>query len=309
MGCVIEALLNLMSRALEGIQSLPFGVHLLVGLAMAAGLVLWLAGQRMLKPLVVTVVTLMLGAIGGLVVPSTTWGQSLTPWHGLGMGAVVGLLIGLLLYRSAMAVGFGVVLGLLLPMLAATILHYYPVAGSDGEKAALTFIDDAKVREFSNRREFVIVRAAYQDKAAGLENGTIVEKLPENLKPAAESIGTFWTNLTRSVRESWAELPGSHQAIVALSAVIGLATGVVTGLMMPAWASASATSMFGAAIWMSCFVWLSNAFGAPWKSALDRGPHQWLIAWAVAALVGLIVQWRFGRRVKAGGGQPKPAAA
>ncbi|MFN7022262.1 MAG: hypothetical protein ACK4WH_13170 [Phycisphaerales bacterium] len=301
---MIEALLGLMSRALEGIQDLPLGVHLLIGLAMAAGLVLWLAGQKVLKPLVVTLLTLLGGVIGGLAVPASVWGQSLSPWHGIGMGALVGLLVGLLLYRSAMAVGFGVVLGALMPLGAATILHYYPLAAPDEKPGGVSLIDEPRWRDAAGDPGFVVVRAVYQDKAAALAETPI----PENLKPAAECIGTFWNNLTESIKRGWSELPGSHQAIVALSGVVGLAGGILTGLAMPAWASAAATSMFGAAVWMSCFVWLCNAFGAPWKQALDRSAPQWLAAWAVAAVVGLVVQWRMGRRSK---GKPSgaPAAA
>lgn len=312
---VIEALLTLMSRVLEGIQSLPWGVHALVALGMAAGLVLWLIGQRVLKPLVVTLVVLAGGTIGGLLVPSTSWGASLTPWHGIGLGIVAGLLIGLLLYRSAMALGFGVVLGLLLPLGAAAILEAYPLAAPNRSVPAAKggWVETERLakglgtRSGAHEAEFAILSAAWQDKAATVEKDAeaIVEKMPENLKPAAERIGEFWSGLTSKVGESWRGLPGTHQAILALCGAIGLATGIITGLMLPGWASATVTSMFGAAVWLPCFVWLSNAMGAPWMARLDRSAMQWLGIWGAASVVGLIVQWYFGRR----SGKGKQSAA
>lgn len=315
-GVVFEALLNLMSRALDGIGSLPWGIHLVVALGMAAGLVLWLAGQKVIKPLVVTLIAALGGLVGGLVVPSTAWGASFSAWHGIGMGAVAGLLVGLLLYRSALAVGFGVVLGILLPLGAATILSYYPLAGASagGGEAAAWSGEDLEARAgrlvrgamAEDELAFQIVRAGWQgERAADDEAAPLVEELPENLKPAADAISECWQDAKTSIAAEWSELPGAHRLIVLLCGAVGLATGVIAGLALPGWAAAAVTAMFGAAVWMSCLVWLSNAFSAPWRGLLDRTAPQWLAAWAVAAVIGLVIQ----RRMRRKGRKPAPAAA
>jgi hypothetical protein len=122
------------------------------------------------------------------------------------------------------------------------------------------------------------------------------ERMADNLRPAAERIDSFWRTLTERASESWGQMPGPHRAIVLVCAAVGLATGVITGLALPGWAAAMVTSMFGAAVWMPCLVWLSNALGAPWRALFDRSPAQWLAAWAIAAVIGLIAQRRFARR-------------
>lgn len=323
---MFEALLNLMSRALEGLSSIPWGVHAAVALAMAVGLVIWLVGQRMVKSLLVGLAAVIGAGLGGLLVPSTSWGASLSVWHGLGVGAIAGLIVGLLLYRSAMAVGFGVVMGAALPLAAATVLQFYPMSGETGRVAAehwgefeqavgewervsvspslgsVGAVDLGRVR---------ISPASFMDDP--VETASVTEALenaPENLRPAAEAISAAWASATARVREGWEQLPSPHRAIVGFAGVLGLAGGVILGLIMPACAAAGVTSLFGSAIWLPSFVWLSNAMSAPWKQSLDRSPATWLGIWVGAAVLGMIVQWTgvLGSSKKPTG-KPAPAAA
>lgn len=280
-----------MSRALEGLNGLPWGVHLMVTLFMAVGLIVWLTGERMLKPLVVAAAAAIGGVLGALVVPSTSWGASMTIWHGVGLGLAGGLIVGLLLFRSAMAVGFGVVLGALLPLIAASALQFYSTDAGP-ESAA---------------RESSTVLAHFQTQKA--DSKVDLQKVPENLRPAAERIGEFWTRFTAELGERWSRMPGSHHAIILMAAAIGLAAGVIGGLSMPRWAGGAVASMFGAGLWLPSFVWLSNALQAPWKQAMDRSPAEWLVIWAGVALLGMIAQWSGLTGGKKKKPAPKPAAA
>lgn len=283
-----------MSRALDGLNSLPWGVHLMVTLFMAVGLILWLTGERMLKPLVVAGAAALGGLIGSLVTSSTGWGASLTVWHGIGLGVIGGFIVGLLLFRSAMAVGFGLVLGLLLPLIAATSLRAY----SGGDATAQADINLQPVVELARFDRL-------QDAAPKID----VEQVPDNLKPIAERVGECWNTLSGEVSTQWRSMPSSHQAIVLMAAAIGLAGGVIAGLSMPKWAGGAVSSMFGAALWLPSMVWLSNAFHAPWREQFDRSPGQWLLIWAGVTALGMIAQWlglTGGRKKKPA---PKPAPA
>jgi hypothetical protein len=322
---VFEALLNLMSRALEGLNSLPWGIHAAVALAMVAGLVLWLAGQRVLKPMMVAGVALLGATIGGLIVPSTSWGAELTVWHGLGAGLIAGTILGLLVYRSAMALGFGVVLGAALPLIAASVLQFYPISGQADEAAwapaeeawqQVTALGDrapeaSEVGAWSGGIR--VLGVSWMDDAENAAQAVERElaeepSVPANLAPTAERISTAWSTATSEVRSQWETLPRPHQAVVGLAGVIGLAGGVIAGLSMPAWASAMVTALFGAAIWLPAFVWLSNAMGAPWRAQFDRSPAAWLAIWAAVALVGMVVQWS-GVLKKKPAAKPKAAPA
>lgn len=344
---MFESLLAHMSRALEGLSSLPWGVHALVAVGMAVGIVLWLIGQRVLKPLLVTGLVILGGLVGALVIPSSGWGASLSVAHAAGIGAVGGLLIGLLLYRSAMAVGFGIVLGAALPLIAASVLQFYPIAegGGGAVERHAAWLRDSSSSAAASAWERIstaplggalpsharIISASWMDdgasdagsgagtpspaatgpraKDAAPRAGASPEFIPPNLRPAAERIGEAWSGASTRAREEWESLPDAHRAIIGLAGVLGLAGGVVLGLVMPAWAGSAVSALFGASIWLPCFVWLSNAMSAPWRGLLDRSPASWLAIWGAVALVGIIFQWRTraSRKARAAAAAPVPA--
>jgi hypothetical protein len=294
---VFEALLNLMSRALEGLSALPWGVHLLVALFMAVGLVLWLAGERFIKPVVILAAALIGGLVGALIIPSTGWGASFSIWHAIGIGLISGTVVGLLLFRSAMAVGFGVVLGALFPLIAASALQ-----ASSTQTAHAAPLD-------TWHSSLVRFDAADSAAQAGLELD--IEKVPPNLRPAAERISHFWGTFSQELSSQWQTLPAPHRGIILMAAALGLATGVICGLSMPKWASGGVSAMFGAGLWLPAFVWLSNALQTPWRTQLDLPPLHWLGVWGVVALLGMIAQWSgiLGKKQKKPAAKPAAAPA
>lgn len=299
-----EALVESMSRALQGLSDLPWVVHVVVALAMAAGIVLWLTGERLLKPLTIVMCALVGGAIGFLLIPITPWstaqGGTLTHWHGLGCGAFIGALAGLLMFRSAIALGCGVVFGLLLPMLAAGLLGL--TRGGDSPPPA----PEATGSGVSALMERV------ENGAVGQAANAAVDRLPESAQPAAESVRGFLTSASAKADETWSTLPALHRGVILLSAALGLAGGVIMGLSMPGWACGAVSSLFGAAVWLACFVWMSNAMQLPWRESLDRPTLQWLVIWSIAGVIGTGVQWsgllaRRAPREKAKSAQPAAA--
>lgn len=298
-----EALVESMSRALQGLSDLPWVVHVVVVLAMAAGIVLWLTGERLLKPLTIVMCALVGGAIGFLLIPITPWstaqGGTLTYWHGLGCGAFVGALAGLLMFRSAIALGCGVVFGLLLPMLAAGLL-------------GLTRGGDTPATGSPTAGSVSALMERVEQGAVGQAANAAVDKLPESAQPAAESVRGFLTGASAKADETWSTLPALHRGVILLCAAIGLAGGVIMGLSMPGWACGAVSSLFGAAVWLACFVWMSNAMQLPWRAALDRPTLQWLAIWSIAGVIGMGVQWsgllaRRTPREKAKSAQPAAA--
>lgn len=365
----LESIIHIMSRALEGLGSLPWGVHAVVALAMAAGLVVWLTGQRWVRPIVVILgagVGAMLGsfaaplfsglASSGLdtsglnasslsdaasTIGSGTGGDAAFVYRGLLIGLVVGAVAGLLLYRSAMALALGVVMGALLPLAAATVLHFWPL--STGPGSASERVEDqasawrahgsAWTDEVSDRASTKYADAERENPLLGVGRIVLASRWSEDrdrgasgendadngqtpsiaaLAKPGERVRAFAQQVATRANEEWNTLPASHQAIIAICAILGLACGVIAGMMMPKWGATACTAMFGSAVWLVCFVWLSNAMGAPWRAMLDHGPVTWLCVWGGAAFTGMIAQWTgfFAPRKKpASGPKPAPAAA
>jgi hypothetical protein len=258
-------------------------------------------------------------------------------YQGLLAGLVVGALAGLLLFRSAMALALGVVLGALLPLTAATVLHFRPLTQEAGERVAIGQRHAAErvatvsenVAQRIEHEQLAAIGLAVTGRGMGLTGWTALAqmgsspsgdsesdsaggRLPESMRAPAERVRAFTDQLIVASKDEWNSIPDAHRAIILVSGVIGLAAGVILGLMMPAWGAASCTAMFGASVWISAFIWLSNAFSTPWRTQLDRGPSFWLAVWAGASVIGMIVQWSgvlTPRKKKAAAPAPKPAPA
>lgn len=293
-----------MSHALEGLGSLPGGIHAAVAIMLAAGLVVWLMGQRFVKHVVVVLGAAVGAILGFLLTPmligSSTAGAG-TLYQGLLVGLFVGAIIGLLMFRSAMALALGVVGGVLLPLAAASVLHFWPLSsetaksvagGQAGWSATLaTYSRETRLLSHSPLLSVGDAEPATTLLLASLEDKAESAKLLEPLKEPAHRVRAFVDQVRERTDAEWSQVPAAHKAIIVLAAAIGLAGGVILGLRSPTWGAAACTSMFGSAVWLAALVWLSNAMSAPWKAALDRGPVVWLCIWGVAALVGMIVQW------------------
>ncbi|MBY0307251.1 MAG: hypothetical protein K2Q09_00775 [Phycisphaerales bacterium] len=113
---------TLASHLPDALADLPWLVQVPVALALVAGLVLWLAGRRLLRPVTIMVGLGVGGLIGFLVLPVVLPGLGLSPYLGLIAGAASGLTTALLLYQVATAVTFGSALGAGCGIAAAAVL-------------------------------------------------------------------------------------------------------------------------------------------------------------------------------------------
>ncbi len=355
----VEGLLERMNEIFDAARSLPWGMHALVAVALLGGLALWLVGQSILKPLIVTLCTIVGGAVGLMLLPSFGLGE-LRSYELIGLGLVGGLVVGLVVYRSAMALAFGVVLGTLAPLAAAAYLDFrathfdsmseteHASASSawfsetgrwamDRTEAARAWGDDARrrvetVRPFmgfiqpasyqgeegpgddpapsrSRVREAIDAlrnNPAYQanipsdrDANADTEPGRFLGDSSDARASFDDSTGgtvgaavkQFIGDATAKLGERWRSRSADQQAVIAGAGVIGLGLGVTIGLWMPAWGAGAVTAMFGSAVWLAAFSWLSGATSMPWRYALERTPGEWLGIWAGCAFLGACIQW------------------
>ena len=97
-----------LETCLAAAQGLPLGVHLLVGAGFVAGMILWLAGGRVVQPAFVVLGSLGGAWIGAMVLPgvvnTATVGGLPAVYAGLAGGLVAGLVISLVAFKIAMGV-------------------------------------------------------------------------------------------------------------------------------------------------------------------------------------------------------------
>lgn len=107
----------------SALQSLPWGLHALVVLALIAGLVLWLVGRQVLRPTTIFL-SCVTGAVGGFILwPVLARDSGVSPYVGMGVGLALGLLLGFALYRLTTAAAFGIMAAAAFALLTATGFH------------------------------------------------------------------------------------------------------------------------------------------------------------------------------------------
>lgn len=121
-GALSMAQFTLAAHLPDALQSLPWLVNVPVALALIAGLILWLAGRRLIRPVTILVGLGLGGLVGFLVLPILMPGFALSPYLGLAAGAAGGLTVALLLYQVATAITFGSAIGAGCGVMAAAIL-------------------------------------------------------------------------------------------------------------------------------------------------------------------------------------------
>lgn len=288
-----------LDAAAKALAGAPWAIHALVSLATVCGLVLWLSGAKLLKPMIIILGGLAGAAAGFIVAPAFgAAAQAGAPnpagAYGLLLGVPAGALVGAVLYRSATAVALGVALAAAAPLCTAGFMHLHVSPNGQIVSTATTAAaerggTDSGPIPLAEILDFQLPRSLPTD-------------LPEQLQPAADRAKEAIHAAAANIEQRLAAIPGQQRALLVLSSLAGLALGIVIGLMAPAWAAGACAAMLGSALWLGGAAWLSSSLGAPWAQAggaLDRPPMQWLTIWAAAAVLGLCFQgfwaWRRGK--------------
>lgn len=271
----------------SSVQNLPWVAHAVVGASLVAGLIMWLSGGKLLKPMFCVLGALVGGSIGFLLLPQAT-GSLLTvpsPYVGLGVGAVIGLIAGISLFRFAVAISTAVAFGIGGLLISSTYLHLTVSLRSPPPVGVTT----AAIGPPKSREPAQSLTQAGQ------------RVLDEGVRPVAESVRVFVSDNTERLKFQWSE-QNEHNKVVVGVATLGAALfGFFISLFAPRRSTSLATALVGSAIVLGSAVWLLRAFDAPGNKYLDQGPMVWLSAWIIAAILGLAVQVRAG-------GSPKPAS-
>jgi hypothetical protein len=291
-----DAILKPLDSAIQAIQSQPWGIHLVVGSLLIFGLLLWVFGRRLLRPLAALIGGGLGGVTGYVLLPTTFPDSGLSPYFGMLAGLVIGLLLALFLFKVATAAAFGVAVGIAAMMISTGVLArtstppaLNPSAGQRVADAVKEAIDGA------------LAPASAEEPAA---TATPAEKYP-NLEPLTKAVRELARTARAEVAERWRSIPDAHKPWVGLSGAGGLLVGFLLGFLMPKWSSEIVTGLLGAAIWLAAGVWLWHAFALPGSESLTRvAPMGWALVWGFAGVLGALLQAKLTQKKK-----PEPAPA
>jgi hypothetical protein len=296
-----ESILQLLDSTIAAARSLPLGVHALPIVGLLAGVVLWIWGKRVLKPITVVLGVLIGSTLGLLLAPSLSVPDLAGmpgPYVGLVSGGFLGLLISLILFRFSMGFAAAIALGL------AGFLAGMIALSQSGQLQPLKPEAAERVTKLSAQAAEITSRLGESIKSIpGLRDGGI--KPATDAADLASTVRAFVDDLSADIVERWDAMTPRARLILFGGTLLGWMLGLAIGLAAPKSTSAAVTACLGSALWMFCAVTLAQVHNLAVPPALADRPMMWAGAWLIASIAGIVIQAALTKRR----GKPAQVAA
>lgn len=264
----------LLQQADVAIRALPAAMHVLMGSVFTSGLVLLFFGAKVVKPIFVLVMGLGAGMIGAFLPPLLGYeqvGELPAVYLGLGFGVVVGTLLGITLYRFAIAAAGG--MAFLGAAVVGTLVY---LSGVPGALPPIPASASTGPRESNGSVR--LDTSALQDPAGALED-------------ASARVREFAHGVGAEVLALWEATPTQTRLMLVGGALGGWLFGFALGVIMPKRTAALMTALGGAALVVACGAWNLHALDTPLaQKVAGASIKTWAGAWGGLAVVGFMVQ-------------------
>lgn len=267
------------------IAGLPVGVHALVAAGMLTGLVLWLKGERVLKPAFLVLGAVLGAGLGSVGLPAAHPEpiQNIpSVYVGMGGGAIVGLMGSLVAFRAAMAIAALMVFasaGGLAAMVYLARTGELPPEATTSE----TTLETPSLSEFTEPARIVRDQASTE------------QQRDDALLQVGQRVERFAADVRMEVERRWSALSGHGRAVLAGSVMGGAVLGLIVGLGSPRRSAAMVTALAGSAVVLASSDWLVRALWPSLLEGREPKPAVLLAVWVVMATIGAVVQLR-GRK-------------
>lgn len=309
--------------ALTLAQSLPEGGMVPLFIALAAGIALWLAGVKIVRTVFLALGVALGGFVGAVLMPLTGLPAfdigplTLTPgFTGLIVGGIFGALIATAMLRLVITFTAAGAMAVAGATAALIFLHFNPTTPADAtpedpaaaERAPALFDPSPQIGQLAEQQTAEAMNRLNNalppdSTASGLIDDLNTEENRERLRDAAERSKDFLKGVSDKVRADYERRPARDKLIILSSTVAGLALGLLVGVAMPKRSSAFVTALGGSALWLGAGTALIRANADPDPGFLRQPPVTWAVIWAVAAVIGMAIQFGLIKRKAA-----KPAA-
>lgn len=294
----------MISAPLTLAQTLPQGGSVPLGVALMAGVLLWIMGARVIKPVFFLLGLAIGGFVGATLMPLIGFpdidlgGVTFTPTVvGLVCGGVIGSLCSLAMFRLVIAMTSAIAFAAAGVVGALIFLHYNPTIGEGDPSAtesALVESGEDIASATSSLNEAITREAA--ERATNLldQDGTILdEDAKQQLKDAAARSKEFLEQMGRTISDELEKRPTRDKMIASSAGFAGLALGLLIGVVMPKRTTALVTSLFGSAVCMASTSALLTARSGERPEYLDQSAMVWAMIWILLTGIGLMIQLGF----------------
>ena len=261
-----------------------------------AGVVLWLLGRRLIRPLF-GLVGLGLGALAALWLLAR-YAPDAPPLPWVIAGAVVGaLVLGFLLWRIALALVVTAIAVVLVPwaVILTTPMEGPPVWEPivEARDQAWTAMSTPAESADGEEGEPAGNGEPADDPAAGEAEGEAEQAGPPS---ATEPIAEGWANAAAAFNGWWEELPTSRKGWLVIAGVGGGLLALLIGLALPQFAAALLTALIGSLLLLPGIDRVLDFLPASAAEAVSMPPLLVALALLVSTIVGALVQWLLFRR-------------
>jgi len=254
------------------------------GVGLIAGLILWLLGGRVLRP-----VTVVLGGAAGALLGSLVAPALLTsplqgippPLAGGAVGGVLGLVAAAAFFRFAMAGAGLTVFGAVGVLAAGAWLGIGThLTTPDATVAAAPGLDRTALVGIGHR----YLESRWRQDGAG----TTAEDPASAAVLDAARIAVDAS--ARNAQARWLGIPADGRLTLAGAGLAAGFFGLLLGALMPRRAAAVITGLLGAGVALASTAWLAHLLDLPGRDLLAMGPMAWLGLWGALAAVGITLQ-------------------
>jgi MFS family permease len=288
----------LMSELLQSIQNMPLAGVVPAFVLLIAGLVLWLAGRRVLRGAFV-LIGLLLGALVGLLVDDVA-GTGMPGWVVPTLCAVILAVFAAITYRLAAAVMLALALGLACPMCVIAVNDWQVERGhgvsTEGDEDIV--VDDSIsdwIDKHDDPESREKAKAAIEKAKADVSQriGEVATRygLEEEAAAGIEKAKSIGRAIADTIIAQWNSAPKRLKPIVSLSTIVGALCGLIIGLVARRLGDCAVTAMVGAALWIGSAQVIALRLDAPDGPWMLNSTTVWLGVWLIAAIIGLAVQW------------------
>ncbi|MCB9847613.1 MAG: hypothetical protein H6814_04290 [Phycisphaeraceae bacterium] len=281
--------------------SLPWGAEAIAAAGLIAGILLWLWGRKLVKPLYALAFGVGAGLIG--FTGPATLGVNVDPNILMVALGIFGVIVGLIVFRITMGLTLGVVLGFAVATGAVLAIG----AQADAVKAAQTapvpseesiYLDGAEIvenlgteevqRRLDAMTESLVSGDTSDSRSIDIAEPSDAERIARS---AAKEVRAFMLELFDEAGAWWDTVPIRLRVAGLGGWLMGFALGLLLGLARPTPVAGFASAFVGAAIWIPCGAYLAHWIRIPGHELLPTSAGAWASAWIVIACIGAAIQW------------------
>lgn len=295
---------HLTNTSLTLAQSLPEGGSISLFFLLAGGLLLWLFGAQIVKPVFFVFGLAIGGFVGATILPTTGLpsfdlvGYTVSPgFLGLFVGAIIGALVMLAMFRMVITISAAIAFAAAGLLGAMVFLHFNPTQSSEITTTETVIVDSGEegINALHTATDSITREAAERsvDLLNSGEEPLIGEETKQDILDAAQRSRAFISRVYTTVRDDLDARPTRDKMIAFSSMFAGLGLGLLIGVVMPNRAAALVTSLTGSAAWIGAGTALLTARNGEIPPFLDRSAVVWAVAWIFITILGLFVQLGF----------------